>query len=83
MHFSFELFSAFIADFLRCEDIEVSPTIRYISVTKIPVIFDLNHSLQEFDKPGVADASFRYPNRICKKSIAFDSLNSLNISQIR
>jgi len=30
---------------------------------------------------GVADVSFRCPNRICKKSIAFDSLNSFNLSQ--
>ncbi len=34
-----------------------------------------------FDKPGVADVSFRCPNRICKKSITFDSLNSLNKSK--
>jgi len=46
------------------------------------VIFDLNHSSQGFDKPGVADVSFRYPNRICKKSIAFDRLNILNLSSL-
>jgi len=50
---------------------------------KIPVIFDLNRNLQGFDRPGVADLSFRYTNRICKKSITFDKLNILNLSSIQ
>jgi len=49
---------------------------------KIPAIFNLNGSLQGFDKPGVADVSFRSPNRICKKLIAFDRLNILNVPQL-
>ena len=60
----------------------ITPTIRQISVAKIPVIFDLNRSLQGFDKPGVADVCFKCPNRICKKSITLDNLNSLNVSAI-
>ena len=39
--------------------------IRQISILKIPAIFELNRSLQGFDKQGVADVSFRCPNRIC------------------
>jgi len=46
------------------------------------VILDLNRSLQGFDKPGVVDVSFRFPNRICKNSITFDRLNILNIHEI-
>ena len=42
----------------------ISPANRLISVAKIPAIFDLNHSRQGFDKSGVADVDFRYPNRI-------------------
>jgi len=51
----------------------LSPTIRQISSLKIPVILDLNRSLQGFDKPGVADVSFRYPFDICNNFIDFDS----------
>ena len=58
----------------------IPPTIRQISILKIPAIFDLNRRLQGFDNPGVADVSFRCPNRICKKSIAFDRLNILKVS---
>ena len=50
---------------------------------KIIWVFDLNRSLQGFDKPGVTDVSFGCPNCICKKSITFDSLESLNKSPVR
>jgi len=33
--------------------LHISPTTRQISVAKIPAIFDFNHSLPGFDKPGV------------------------------
>ena len=61
---------------------DVSPTIRQISVLKIPAIFELNRSLGVFDKPGVADVSFRYPFDICNNFMDFDSLESLNIPQL-
>jgi len=53
--------------------IHISPTTRQISILKIPVIFDLNHSLQGFDKPGVPDVGFRYPFDICNIFVDFDS----------
>jgi len=56
-----------ITGFLSVLKPDVSPT-RQISILKIPAIFDLNRSIQGFDKVGVADVSFRCPNRVCKKS---------------